>query len=377
MGSTKVYAPPPLDPAQVGRDSLQAQIDLAPQQYASEAQFRPQYAALDMDVLRQTLFGSPDYAAYAKDEQVAAGMQNAFADQEVRAQYQAAAEQAGTSIEAAYAKDYYNNIGKAGGATLPTSGGLADILGQLSPQLSELQAQANTAQRTADIQDVATLGPQMNQALRDANPEMTATLDHYRNLVAGYTSPSSKSELEGALFGKALSDFQLGGQLNDAQNRQVQQSARSAWASRGLGRSQGGAIDETLKALDYGRGLEAERTQRAQQAVAMDMQRQGLNTGMLQGLVGTQRSVAQDPMLAITGRPSMGIQAAQGIAGQGMATPGMPQLFNPFSSDIMGIYAGNQANATNAAIGQANSNASMWGGGMNMFGNIFGGIFGG
>lgn len=50
-------APPPRDMAQEGRDTLQAQIDLAPQLYASEAEYRPKYAALELSTLQSLLPG--------------------------------------------------------------------------------------------------------------------------------------------------------------------------------------------------------------------------------------------------------------------------------------------------------------------------------
>ena len=50
---TDVNAPPPRNYAQETRDTLQAQIDLAPQKYAAEAQFAPKYAALNAQIARQ------------------------------------------------------------------------------------------------------------------------------------------------------------------------------------------------------------------------------------------------------------------------------------------------------------------------------------
>jgi hypothetical protein len=50
--------PAPRDYGQETRDTLQAQVDLAPAQFAAESEFRPQRAQLDLDVLGQTLRGS-------------------------------------------------------------------------------------------------------------------------------------------------------------------------------------------------------------------------------------------------------------------------------------------------------------------------------
>ena len=55
MGSTKVEAPPPRDYGKETRDSLSAQVELAPQLYASEAKYRPQYANLERGIMLENL----------------------------------------------------------------------------------------------------------------------------------------------------------------------------------------------------------------------------------------------------------------------------------------------------------------------------------
>ena len=55
MGSTKVKMPESRSYAQETRDTLQAQVDLAPQLYAAESKFRPHYAQLDMDVAKRMM----------------------------------------------------------------------------------------------------------------------------------------------------------------------------------------------------------------------------------------------------------------------------------------------------------------------------------
>ena len=52
MGTT-VKAPPPRDYGKETRDTLQAQIDLAPQLYGAEEKFRCKFAQLDMDIAQQ------------------------------------------------------------------------------------------------------------------------------------------------------------------------------------------------------------------------------------------------------------------------------------------------------------------------------------
>ena len=56
-GGTKINYPAQPSYGESLRDSLRAQIDLAPELYAAEAETRPRYAQLETDILRDTLLG--------------------------------------------------------------------------------------------------------------------------------------------------------------------------------------------------------------------------------------------------------------------------------------------------------------------------------
>jgi len=60
MGSTTVEAPPPRDYGKETRDTLQSQINLAPQLFESEAKYRPQYANLERSILLEQLGLNPN-----------------------------------------------------------------------------------------------------------------------------------------------------------------------------------------------------------------------------------------------------------------------------------------------------------------------------
>lgn len=65
-----VEAPPPRNYAQESRDTLQAQVDLAPQLFASESQFRPQYADLERRMILEQMGIDPSKGllkAYEED----------------------------------------------------------------------------------------------------------------------------------------------------------------------------------------------------------------------------------------------------------------------------------------------------------------------
>ena len=126
MGSTTVQAAPARDYAQETSQTLQNQINLAPQLYQSEAQYQPLYNQLQLQNTQQSLLGVP------------------------------------------------------GGQM-----GLLDIYGQALPQYGQISAAANTQQRAADIADVQNLGLQASQAFMTANPELAASLQQ----AQGFAGP--------------------------------------------------------------------------------------------------------------------------------------------------------------------------------------------
>src|SRR5262245_20036750 len=129
------------DLAQEQRDTLQTQIDLAPERYAMEAQYRPLYDQLELGSLSNVLLG-------------------------------------------------------AGGRR-----GLLDIYQQdIAPRATALEREAARAQREADITAVEQLGPRATAALRAASPEQTALLGALNTQVlggvnAGYNLPPGLSDV--------------------------------------------------------------------------------------------------------------------------------------------------------------------------------------
>lgn len=100
--------------AQEGRDTLQAQVDLAPDIYAANAQYRPQYADLEVATLRRALLGSDNQP------------------------------------------------------------GLVQTYRDIQPSLTQFASEAAAAQRERDITDVERLGSRATTALRNADPVAAA-----------------------------------------------------------------------------------------------------------------------------------------------------------------------------------------------------------
>ena len=76
MGSTTVEAPPERDYGKETRDTLESQIALAPQLYASEARFRPQYANLERGIQLEQLGLDPNMGLLDAFRQISAAQKD-------------------------------------------------------------------------------------------------------------------------------------------------------------------------------------------------------------------------------------------------------------------------------------------------------------
>ena len=109
-------APPPRNYGQETRDTLQAQVDLAPQKFAAEQQFSPGYTDLAVQNVQRALGGSS------------------------------------------------------------AQPGLVSLLGQYGPQLQQYASDSASKQRAADIADIEAYGGRAVQAIRSADPQQQALL---------------------------------------------------------------------------------------------------------------------------------------------------------------------------------------------------------
>lgn len=132
MGSTTVQTAPQRNYAQETQDTLATQIALAPELYASEAQYQPQYNQLQLKLAEQAMFGTEGQA------------------------------------------------------------GLLDQYRRSSEQFQGIQQGLNTQQRTADIQDVANLAPAAQAAFKAANPELFAQMEQAKALQASNNQPFNR-----------------------------------------------------------------------------------------------------------------------------------------------------------------------------------------
>lgn len=360
----KPTTPEPIDPAKVAADSLNAQLAAAPDVYKANAEYQPKYAALDQQILYDSLMGT---------------------------------------------------------AGAP---GLLDMYGKASQQIGGQEADANTLQRTSDIADVARLGPQARAAYMAANPELARMMGGLQTNIAGQrdatygrVTPSwagagdltatraEASSLNPMLMKQAGDQLALNGQLSTEDQRAAQQSARSAYAARGLNDSNGaigaeilntdslmrqrrseaqqfaGGLDTAATALNQGNADAVNRAALARYTTGADLSRSNsaldlqaqlsnldysrANTNDQFGrefqLASMLQGQAQDPFQMVLGR-SGAPAAAAGAAGAASYTQGAgPKLFDPFNNSLMQIYAGNAANATAASVAAGNNQSSTQG----------------
>lgn len=351
MGSTTVSAPQPVSPSQVGTESLETQIKLAPQQFAAESEYAPQYSQLYQNIMRQTLLGSEGQP------------------------------------------------------------GLLSTYSEAAPALSDLQAQLNRAQRQADIQDVSQLGLQATQAFQQANPQLMQLQSEAvsRALNAGNAVPQlgaaptfslGANPLVGQLQAQAQQQLAQGGQLSGYETSRIAGNVAEQYGT--MGRAQDPITSATaalnLDAAQRARMIEAQNfaagvsgLQTQQQQLGLGAQQLGAQYGLAYDTANQQAAyqnellrqqamqqasnlamaTAQDPYALILGR-SGGFGQIAGTIGQAGAMPTSTTNFDPFNQGIMGIYGANQANQAAANIATGQNRAGLMGSGIGAIGQLGG-----
>lgn len=218
--------------------------------------------------------------------------------------------------------------------------GLLAILGETAPILGDINRQEATRQRSSDIYDVGTLGPDALKAVALSDPESAKLLEKL-------TSQSDR-------------ELTLGGQLTQADTRQAQQSIRSRQQGMLAGTGISGAFGEGLGIADYAQQLREKRRASA-----------------LQTLTARQNFYG-DPYQRVLGRSGAGVAPAQDAVQQALGIGGYSALgqMNPQSS-----YGQDYFNTRyNAQLGANISNAQMTnqliGAGISAAGSLAGGAMG-
>jgi hypothetical protein len=323
---------------------LLAKAQMAPNVYATEAQFDPAYSALNMNVLNDTLFGTnnlsvstPSFAAglnpsYANFPNVGTpGISGGIPSSPIiNSPFSTNDNQrfgrpghGYLDYEAQQAVNNYATLQAAANKPQPTqtisSPGLLDIYQRAAPLLANAQAASTTATRTANANDLRTLGPQAVSAMNAADPATAGLLN--------------------SMTTDAQRGLDLGANLDPSLMRLATQGVLSSRTGTLGGTGNAGDFNTALGLSSFGQQL---RSNRQQYAGGVASQRGQYYGGAINSVMNGGSFV----------NPLSGVSSAMGL-GQGG-----PRLFG---SDINAQQTYSDANnAANAAsISSANNSAAL------------------
>lgn len=225
--------------------------------------------------------------------------------------------------------------------TMAAQRGLLDLYtNDIAPQLGASERAQTSLQRTNDIADVARLGPEAMAAMRASDTGTTALLDQL-----------TKAAGEGMDAGSSLGPLQ----------RQFEQQIRSGQSARGMGYGPGDVYNEGLGVAQFGQQLKQQREQQAG------------------NVVGMRKQIYGDPFERILNRQGSGqgmnSQAMQQAMGMGQG--GIMSFLNPESGYAQDLHNTNFNAMISAAMANANNKNAMIGAGIQAFGSMAGGALAG
>lgn len=333
-------APQPQPYGQQISGELQAKTQLAPQVFGTEAQFDPMYAALNNQLLQNTLFGTPTGTSLTVPTP-------GYADAMTNYNTALAAYNAGGGGAS-------NPMGNVPGgnmlAKMPGVSGMASHLpgpfkrffggksGNIAPNIPPPQAptlsptttyslpasrgivdmanQAGTAGRAGNIADWSNLSPAALESIKQSNPQLARLID--------------------SMTGQAQYQLGLGTNLSPAQTRQVTQGVRSQNQGMLGGTGNAGTYNLALGLSQFGQNLYQQRLGNAQNAAA---QSAGYYTPQLNNLMNANYN-------------PLGYLSAGGAQNSGIG----PRLFgsdinaqNAFNTQYQGALSAYNAQQNNQA----------------------------
>ena len=403
---------PPRDYGQETADTLQAQVDLAPQLFESEAQFRPQYANLERGIMLENLGLDPNMGLLDAFRQISGAQKDIQYDSTL----------ADIDMIGGLGQEFAQAVRSAD----PRAEGLRQsIMGQAEQGLATgdqdfsdiAEAQrdrlVNRAGDYKPLMDRASAGLEGGeeydqlvsdaQARRDANPYAGLVRDAQEDYASGEGLAALEQRdldqqvLEGAAA-RGMEDStgtiaeQVGQRLSA--NRVIRNQRRDA-LSQALGIAD--AYDRTAtsdyaQALgmgeDYGRRMEQDYAG----ALSGRLGLEGALMGDYERALTNQQAARQqalsnagvaygmgnfDPLLALTGRSGTApLMAQQGFGASGFTLDSSPAIFNPESAYAGALAASNQQNIMDARTATAANRAGMFGGLMGGLGSLGGGLLG-
>lgn len=345
------------------RDTLRAQIDLAPDQAAAYASTLPLYTLANNRAVYDALMGTKGGTRTEEyiDNQTRPASTLGIAEANQRGLVERVGGNYWSPVygltEAGRNEGYtLHNDGNAisrPASTMPvlrtrtisgveTPGLLSLYENEIAPVMNRTQAEAQRQQVEQNQALLSQYGPGYIAAMKAVNPEQTALRD--------------------TLYAQTRDDLALGGALDAGTRREIEQSTQGRWSSA-LAYS-----PEVAAATRMGIGSAAEARRRQRQDAAMR-------------IIGLDQSLYGDPFLQITGRPSGTASAAQNFLYQGQGTTAQNQAatraqFDPFNSYASQLYGQNSSQMYDAQKTNSGIMGGIIGGGMNLVGSLGSSAFG-
>lgn len=292
---------------------LKAKADLAPKVFSTEAQYRPQYNALDMQQIMNLLNGTE---AGTREEQYSEWVAPKGAPYIM--QRNGINMPPTHVINPAYRPGHYADRTRT--INTPAMPGLMELSRTLSLEQAHDQADALHVQRASDLADVENLGPMAMRAVHAADPGTSQLID--------------------TMTDQASNELNLGSRLDPSQMRQVQQTLRARRQGMLGGTGSAGDFAEALGVSEFGNSLRQQRRQFATGAI-----------GLRQGVYG-------DAFNRVLGRPAAMDPSAMIGQATGLSRMAGPTMFG--STINANDVADSNFNAANAKrISDANNSASM------------------
>lgn len=303
---------------------LSAKANLAPKVFSTEAEFRPQYNALDLQSIDQLLTGIPGGARELQYSTNVTKYRNPETGE--------ISDTPRTTTKPP--KD--NRVGGYGGETIvwqpvqvpgistrtvntPGTPGYLDIADRVADRVSAIEARGLSTQRAADIRDVSQLGGLSLAAAQGADPRTAALIE--------------------SLTTEAQSELDAGYNLNPEQLRLAQQSVRARHQGTLKGTGPAGDLAEAIGVSEYAQNL---RNQRRQFGA---------------GVAGLRSGVYGDAFNRVLSRPAAASPTTALNTAYGISRSGGPQMFGSTinAADVSEWNA--NAAATNAAANKAQNQA--------------------
>lgn len=335
-----VEAPPPRDYGKETADTLQAQVNLAPQLYESERKYRPQYAELEKGIMLKQLGINPGTSLLDAFENYIVPSQGR---QKARA----------TADEIAMIKD-------------------------LGPALVE-------AQRSADP-----LADQIRTDVMESTRKSLGAENPFDKLVAMKQAQLGAGSDYDMITDRAREEFQAGQGLTETEQRDLDQRVLEGASQRGMENQASTMANAMEQRLSANRQLGRQRSSDFMSSLAnRDRASTGRDNDYARALSNQQAFQQQalqnagtayqmgnfDVLKALTGRSGNApMMAQQGFGSAGFALDSSPAIFNPESQYAGAINTQNYQGEMDARTATASNRAGIFGGIMGFGGNVLGGM---